>query len=93
MAVDYLEKKFVYVISHPAYPGEFKVGIAKDWKLRLNACQTSDPDRKYKVEFKSETPFFRQTEAYVRDRFPNKHEWVQGNLKAIIEATKQYREE
>ncbi len=81
---DYREKKFVYVISHPAYPGEYKVGIAKNWRSRLNAYQTSDPDRRYKVEFKLETPYFRDTETHIHEAFPNKHEWVQGDLKKII---------
>ncbi len=48
--VDYRETKFVYVISHPSYPGEYKVGIAKNWKSRLNSYQTSDPDRQYRME-------------------------------------------
>jgi len=84
LATDYREKKFVYVISHPAYPGEYKVGIAKDWKLRLNAYQTSDPDRQYQIEFRMETPQFRETERHIHEVFPNKHEWVQGDLKAIV---------
>ena len=29
---NYQEKKWVYVISNPAYKGEYKVGIAKDWQ-------------------------------------------------------------
>ena len=29
LGVDYREKKYVYIISHPKYPGEYKVGIAK----------------------------------------------------------------
>ena len=56
-AVGYREKKFVYVISHPACPGEYKVGIAKNWKSRLNACQTPDPDWQYKIEFKLRDAF------------------------------------
>ena len=88
---DYREKKFVYVISHPAYPGEYKVGIAKNVKLRLNAYQTSDPDRQYKVEFKMETPYFRETELFIHTKFPNKHEWVQGNLKEIINEIRNFK--
>jgi len=84
LAVDYREKKFVYVISHPSYPGEYKVGIAKNWKNRLNAYQTSDPDRQYKIEFTLEMPHFRETERHIHDTFPNKHEWVQGDLNDII---------
>ena len=67
LATDYREKKFVYVISHAAYPGEYKVGIAKDWKLRLNAYQTSDPDRQYQIEFRMETPQCRETERHIYD--------------------------
>ena len=81
---DYREKKFVYVISNPGYPGEYKVGIAKNWKARLNAYQTSDPDRRYKVEFTLETPDFIETEKHIHDFFDNKHEWVQGDLIKII---------
>ena len=42
--------KWVYVISNPAYKGEYKVGIAKDWQARLNSYQTADPDRAYYME-------------------------------------------
>ena len=90
LAADYREKKFVYVISHPSYPDEYKVGIAKNWKSRLNAYQTSDPGRQYKIEFKLETPLFRETEKHIHDIFPNKHEWVNGKLKEIIEAIKSF---
>ncbi len=91
LEVDYRETKFVYVISHPAYPGEYKVGIAKNWKSRLNSYQNSDPDRQYKCEYKHETPYFRETEAYIHDKFPNKHEWVQGDLDQIIAEIQNYR--
>jgi len=88
---DYQEQKFVYVISHPHFPGEYKVGIAKDWRSRLNAYQTSDPARQYKMEFKTQTPWFRETEKHIHDSFPSRHEWVQGELNKIINAIKEYR--
>lgn len=88
---DHREKKFVYVISHPNFPGEYKVGIAKDWKSRLNSYQTSDPERQYEMEFKTATPWFRETEKHIHDSFPNKHEWVQGDLDEIIKAIEKYR--
>ena len=87
---DYREQKFVYVISHPVYPDEYKVGIAKNWKSRLNAYQTSDPGRQYKIEFKLETPDFRETELFIHGRFENKHEWVRCELKDIIRAIQDY---
>ncbi len=80
---DHRERKFVYVISHPSWPGEYKVGIAKNWKSRLDSYQTSDPDRQYRIEFKLETPRFRETERHIHEVFPNKHEWVEGDLEAI----------
>ncbi len=88
---DYQEQKFVYVISHPNFPGEYKVGIAKDWRSRLNSYQTSDPDRQYKLEFKFETPWFRETESHIHERFENKHEWVHAKLKDIIDEIKNYK--
>ena len=79
----YVEQKYVYVISNSAYPGEYKVGIAKDWKARLNSYQTSDPNRGYKLEYKLLTPHFRAIEQHVHEAFENKHEWVQADLQEI----------
>ena len=90
LGVDYQETKFVYVISHPEYPGECKVGIAKSWKSRLNSYQTSDPNRRYNVEFSHLTPLFRETVKHIHNLFPNKHEWVQGDLKQITDSIKGY---
>ena len=83
-------KKYVYIISHPKYPGEFKVGIAKDCDARLNSYQTSDPDRTYKLEYSYLTHNFRELEKYIHAKFNNKHEWVTGNLKDIINEIKSY---
>ena len=68
--------KWVYVISNPAYKGEYKVGIAKDWQARLNSYQTADPDRAYSMEYKKETPLFREIEKHIHSKFENNHEWV-----------------
>ncbi len=81
---DYREHKYIYVISHPNFPGEYKVGIARDWKSRLNSYQTSVPDRSYKLEYKLLTPWFRETERHIHDKFDNKHEWVTAELDDII---------
>ena len=83
--------KWVYVISHPKYKGEYKVGIAKYVENRLNSYQTSDPDRSYKIEFKFETPFFRDIEKFIHNKFENKHEWVKGELKDIIGEIEKYK--
>lgn len=83
-------KKYVYVISHPNYKGEYKVGIAKDYKARLNSYQTSDPDRNYKLEYKNHTHLFREIEKYIHEKFENKHEWVRVKLKNIIDEIENY---
>ena len=88
---DHREMKFVYVISHQNFPGEYKVGIAKNWKSRLNSYQTSDPERQYNLEYKLETPAFREAEKHIHSTFPNKHEWVQGELDQIIQSIKDYK--
>ena len=83
-------KKYVYIISHPKYPGEFKVGIAKDCDARLNSYQTSDPDRTYKLECRHLTHNFREIEKYIHAKFDNKHEWVIGDLNEIKHEIKSY---
>lgn len=88
---NYREQKFVYVISHPRYPDEFKVGIAKCCETILNFYQASDPDRQYKLEFKFETPWFRSIECHVRKNFEHRHEWVKGDLMDIIDLIKNYK--
>ncbi len=87
---DYRLKKWVYVISNPKYEGEYKVGIAKYVEARLNSYQTSDPERSYKLEYKLETPFFREIEKFIHNKFENKHEWVRANLKNIIKEIEDY---
>ena len=88
---DYQEQKFVYVISNPKYPGVYKVGVAKDWRSRLNSYQTSAPDRQYKLEYKFETPWFRETEKHIHDKFENTYEWVHAELQDIIDEIKNYK--
>ena len=79
------EKKWVYIISNQAYPGEYKVGIATNPKARLSSYQTSDPNMGYKMEFKVEVPNWLEIEKAVHNHFPNKREWVQAELKEIKE--------
>ena len=61
-----------------------KVGIASDYKTRLNNYQTSDPLRQYKLEYTLLSPYFREIEKHVQKTFPNRHEWVQATKEEII---------
>ncbi len=83
--------KYVYVISNKAYPNEYKVGIALNINNRLNQYQTADPNRSYKLEFSMRKKHFRECEKYIHDKFNNKREWVEGDLKYIIKEIKDFK--
>ncbi|MGR3913167.1 MAG: GIY-YIG nuclease family protein, partial [Gammaproteobacteria bacterium] len=83
--------KYVYVISNPAYKGMYKVGVAADAEARLSSYQTADPQRQYRLEFKLRTPEYKVLEPHIHRQFGGDHEWVQGELAAIISAIKSYR--
>ena len=85
-------KKWIYVISNPAYKGEYKIGIAKYVEARLNSYQTSAPNRSYKLEYKLETPYFREIEKFIHNKFENNHEWVKADLTKIVTEIKNYKE-
>ncbi len=86
-----LFKKYVYVISNPKYKGMYKVGIASDYKKRLNSYQTSDPYRNYKLEYQIHTHLFREIEKHIHDRFDNMFEWVKADLNDIISTIENYK--
>ena len=85
-------KKYVYVISNKSYANEYKVGIAKNYKSRLNSYQIGDPNRSYKVEFTLLTEKYREIEKHIHHKFNNKHEWITGNLKDIINEIENYKD-
>ena len=87
---DKREKKYVYVISHPSYKGFYKVGIAKDYKARLNSYQTSDPLREYKLEYRIHTHLFRAIEKHIHNTFDNLLEWVHASKRDIIKQIENY---
>ena len=78
------QKKYVYVLSHRNYPHEYKVGIASNIKNRLTAYQTADPDRGYTIAYSVLCTNYRALEEHIHTTFNNKHEWVHGDLDAII---------
>ena len=88
---NYILKKYVYIISHPKHKNYYKVGIASDYKTRLNSYQTSDSLREYKLEYKKYTPLFREIEKYIHNKFENMLEWVKADLKDIINEIENYK--
>ncbi len=87
----HLIKKYVYVISNPAFVNMYKVGIASNCQARLNSYQTSDPNRGYHLQYKKHTHLFRSIEKHIHTTFDNQHEWVRGQLEDIIQAIEKYR--
>ena len=87
---DSRDKKYVYVLSHKNYKNEYKVGIASNYKSRLNSYQTSDPDRSFRIEHTIHTEHYRELEKYIHNTFENKHEWISGNLPDIIDEIEKY---
>ena len=85
------DQKYVYIISHPQYEGEYKVGIASDVKSRLSSYQTSDPNRDYKLEYKQLTEHYRALERHIHNQFDSRQEWVRAEMQEIINAMKSYR--
>ena len=93
------KEKYVYIISHPKYPGVFKVGIAKDLKKRMSSYQTSDPDRLYKLVYSYLTEKYKDIEHHIHTKFDRKiikegnkkDEWVKGNLQDIIDEIENYK--
>ena len=88
---DNVVKKYVYVLSNPAFENSYKVGIASNIKTRLSSYQTSDPNRGYEIEYKKHTHLFSQIEKYIHKKYTYRHEWVKGNLEDIIKDIKNYK--
>ena len=85
------DHKYIYVISHPQYPGEYKVGVARDAKSRLKSYHTGDPNRAYTLEYSLRTEHYRPLERHIHQTFESRHEWVRAPLQDIIDEIKSYR--
>lgn len=59
----------VYIISNPAYPDHFKIGMTIDLKKRLASFQTYDPFRRFKVEHYEFVLDRRDTERSILSKF------------------------
>lgn len=70
---------FVYVISNPAFPGKYKVGMTTDIESRLATYQTYDPNRLFKVERYMFVEDRREVEKEILRKYSvdiDKGEWV-----------------
>lgn len=73
----------VYLISNPAFPGFYKIGITSNLIKRLSSYQTYDPLRRYRVEHYKIVPNAREYEKYLLNHNNvdlAKGEWVKGDI-------------
>jgi len=88
---NYIDKKWVYVLSIPQVEGWYKVGITSNMKGRLGGFHTAVPSSlHHKIEFSIEKENYRETESYIHTKYENDNEWVKGDLRAIIKDIKTF---
>ena len=77
----------LYIISNPAWPGEYKVGITMNVRKRLSSYNTSDPNRGYRLEHHvAAGDYARRIEHEIHRQFPSRREWVQADIDDLIDA-------
>ena len=79
------DESHLFLLSLPGYTGKFRFGFSLNVERRLNKYQ--EYGSQYKLEYASDnTPYYREIHKYILDKFPNKNDWVTGNLDNIIDA-------
>jgi hypothetical protein len=76
---------YIYIISNPAHPNWYKIGITEDIKSRLHTYQTGDPKRAYKVEYYISHPDPLSSEKKIKEMMhyfakSQKNEWFECDL-------------
>ena len=89
----YQEKKYVYILLKKSELPYYKVGIAKDWKKRLNSYQTSDKDRDYEMIYTFSTTNYREIEKHIHKKFESLYEWVKADVEEIKKEIKSYEKD
>lgn len=90
--VDSSPDGFVYIITHPAFPGYVKIGMAVDVESRLSSFQTGCPRRAYRCNFAIYTANRRETEAAIHKHLAHRRaegEWFlisKTEARAVLEA-------
>lgn len=86
-----MKSGYLYIVTNPIHEGFVKIGVTEDIKKRLQTYQTSDPHRKYKVEFYIFHPNCYEAEKRIKKmmkRFSTdtiqKGEWFRCDLKIAI---------
>lgn len=80
---------FIYIISNPAFPTYYKVGVTENINDRLKTYQTGDPRRSYKVEYYIEHPDPYKAEKEIKEMLhyfakSQRNEWTEISLPILI---------
>lgn len=73
---------YIYVVSNPAFKGWFKIGRTTNITTRLCQYNTSDPLRRFKVEYIVAVNNPVRFEKFIRDH--SNSEWTQINLSDLL---------
>lgn len=82
-----IKEGFVYIVTNPAFPGFFKIGMTTDVKNRLSAYQTYDPLKRYKIEMYKFVEDRRAYESSLLEEFGDSilnGEWLQEEAKNAV---------
>jgi len=77
---------YIYIITHPKFPGWVKIGRTNDLKNRLDDYQTHCPLREFKIDFSIETKYYYSIEVYFDNFIKNNgYEWYNCSPEYAIE--------
>lgn len=76
---------YIYIITHPKFPGWIKLGRTNNINIRLSHYQTCCPDRDYRIEFKLKTKYTYNIENYFENSIKNNgYEWFKCSVEFAI---------
>lgn len=74
-----IKSGILYLISNPAFPNYYKIGITQDLDNRLSSYQTYDPHRRFKVEHYKFVNDMKEEEKFILKNYKislSKGEWI-----------------
>ena len=75
----------VYIISHPSFPGEVKVGLTLEVNRYLDQLNAADPNRDYRLVYEARTDHPESLKKALK-HFPVRSGWYRGDPDKIKDA-------